>query len=109
MHIELPGQGSEVLLAQTVSATPRTFADDGSATRYRRAVSPWLDQQMGRASRTRFQAGRAGVAWARDPMTPNVFYVYALLGRSSSTVANASYEYLTVTTASNGRETAGAT
>src|SRR5262249_53138849 len=49
-----------------------------------------------------------GVAAGDDPVTAGTFYVYALLGKSDAMTAVTSYEYLKVTTAPNGRQTAGA-
>ncbi len=97
--------GTEVLLA-TVSATPRTFADDGTATLGTATPLP-LGSTGNWAALPSLGTAREGlgVTAAADPATPNTFHVYALLGRSTSTTALASYEYLTVTVAANGRQT----
>ena len=100
--------GSEVLLG-TAPATPRTFVDDGTATLGTATPLP-LGSTGTWAALPSLGAAREGlgVAAAADPATPNVLHVYALLGRSTSTTALASYEYLTITVAPNGRHTIGA-
>lgn len=101
--------GSEVLLAQTASATPLDFADDGSATPGTATPLPLGSTgQWTPLPNLGTKREGPGVAWARDPVTPNTFYVYALLGRSATATANTTYEYLTVTIGSNGHQTAGA-
>ena len=101
--------GSEVLLATTAAATPRQFADDGTQTPGTATPLPLGATGMWTPLPSLGTAREApGVAWARDPAAPGTFYVYALLGRSSPTTANASYEYLPVTIAANGHQTVGA-
>jgi hypothetical protein len=98
--------GTEVLLGTSPSTT---FVDDGTATPGTALPLP-LGSTGAWAALADLGTAREGVAvtWARDPVAPGTLYVYALLGRSSATTANASYEYLSVTTAANGRQTAGA-
>lgn len=101
--------GSETLLG-TVDASKTSFADDGTATPGAGAPLP-LGSTGQWAALPDLGTARAGlaVAWANDPATAGTFYVYALLGKSDATTAVASYEYLAVTTAPNGRQTVGAT
>ncbi|MDB4954783.1 MAG: hypothetical protein JWO36_2352, partial [Myxococcales bacterium] len=98
--------GTEVLLS-TVTAT--TFVDDGTATPGTAIPLP-LGTTGNWAALPTLGTNREGLAlaWARDPVTAGTFYVYALLGRSAAATATTSYEFLTVTTAPNGRQTAGA-
>ena len=98
--------GTEVLLAQT-TGTGTTFVDDASATPGTATPLPlgatgrWLTlATLGTA-----REGLA-VAWARDPAAPGTAYVYALGGLSTATTALTSYEYLPITIAANGRQTA---
>lgn len=101
------GPGTETLIATTTSATPRTFVDNGSALPGA-AVPLRLGTTGAWAALPSMGTAREGlaVAYARDPAVPNTLYVYALLGRSSATVANRSYELLPVTVAANGHQTA---
>ena len=100
--------GTEVLLA-AVPASPRTFPDDGTGV-----LGTELPLPLGSTGTWAALPGLGtaregpGVTAAADPATPGTFHVYALLGRSSSTTANASYEYLTVTAAANGRQAVAA-
>jgi hypothetical protein len=100
--------GTEVLFA-TTAATPRTFADDGTATPGTDTPLP-LGSTGNWAALPNLSVAREGLAVtaAADPGTPNTLHVYALLGRSSSTTGLTSYEYLTVAVAANGRHTVGA-
>ena len=92
------------MLLGTSPATPRTFVDDGS-------LVPGADTPLPLGSTGTWAAlpslGTAreglGVAVAADPASPTTFHVYALLGRSSATVASATYEFLTIGVAANGR------
>lgn len=102
--------GSEVLYGTTATPTPRTFVDNGSGTLG--TDTPLPVGSTGRwAALPDLGAVREGlgVTAAADPTTPNVFHVYALLGRDTATTATTSYEYLTVTVAPNGRHTVAAT
>ena len=100
--------GTEVLYA-TTSSTQLTLVDDGTATAGTAVPLP-LGTTGTWAALPNLGTNREGLAlaWARDPVTAGMFHVYALLGRSTVTTANTSYEFLTVTTAPNGRQTAGA-
>jgi len=100
--------GSEVLLATVTGASTITFEDDGSKTLGTAKPLPvgttgeWLQLP---AMATKREA--LGVAAAFDPATPTTFYVYGLMGKPTATTATGTYEYLTVTVAPNGRQTAG--
>ncbi|HEX7840343.1 MAG TPA: hypothetical protein VF469_22850, partial [Kofleriaceae bacterium] len=84
--------GSEALLG-TTPASPRTFLDDGSGTLGTPVPLPLGTTGTWRALPD-LGTPREGlaVAAAHDPSAPNTLYVYALLGRSSATAANQSYE-----------------
>lgn len=100
-----PGSG-EQLLAE-VNASTFELVDDGSATLTTAqplplgSTSAWQALPVLNAARE----GASGVA-ARDPLDPDTWYVYALLGRDGSTGLT-TYEYLDVSLAPNGRQTIG--
>jgi hypothetical protein len=98
--------GTEVLLG---TSNTTSFVDDGAQTPGTAVPLP-LGTTGNFFQLPNLAAKREGgaVAVAHDPLDPSTFYVYALLGRSASTTANADYEYLTVTTAANGRQAAAA-
>lgn len=100
--------GSEVLLG-TAPASPRTSLDDGSGVLGTQVPLPLGTTSTWSALPT-LGTPREGlaVASAHDPSDPAKFYVYALLGRSSATKAETSYELLPVTIAPNGRQTVAA-
>ena len=101
---------SEVLLgAAAITTAALTFTDDGSLTPGTAVPLP-LGSTGTFAALPSLAVAREGVAVAvaSDPVTPGVFYVYALGGRSDATTAPTSYELLTVTTAADGRQTASA-
>ncbi|WP_437911387.1 kelch repeat-containing protein [Sorangium sp. So ce302] len=98
--------GGEVLLA-TVDGDARSFADDGAA-------APGTDRPMPLGSLGRWaplpamgsaRTGAAG-AMAFDPADESRVYIYALFGLDEANEGVASYEYLPVTIAANGRQTA---
>ena len=97
-----------VLLATVNDPTKLTFTDDGSATAGTDKPLPlgstghWL-------SLPSMATPRSGLAVAAgfDPADATKFYVYALLGKTNASTATGSYEYLPVTVAPNGRQTAG--
>lgn len=100
--------GGEVLL-KTFDAATLTFTDDGS-------TAPGTEKPLPLGSTGKFaqlpamataRQGAAG-AVAADPADPTKFHVYALLGKGASQ-ALTGYEYLTVTVAPNGRQSAAAT
>lgn len=102
--------GSETLLGTVTGADMLTFKDDGMKT-------PGSDRPLPVGSTgnwlklpnmaTKRSAPGVQSAFDPDPTTnPNTFYVYAIGGKSSATAANASYEYLRITIAANGRQTA---
>lgn len=101
--------GTEALLQTIADPAKLTFTDDGTAVPAPEQPLPtgstghWLQLPKLGAKRS----GPA-VAAGDDPVTPSKFYVYALLGKSAATTANASYEYLPVTIAPNGRQTVAA-
>lgn len=101
--------GTEVFLGAVSSPTPRTFADNGTAALGTEIPLP-LGSTGNWAALPNLGTAREGLALttAADPATPNLFHVYALLGRSSSTTGLTSYEFLTVTAAANGRQTVAA-
>jgi hypothetical protein len=101
--------GTEALLQSVTDPAKLTFTDDGTAV-------PAPEQPLPTGSTGHwFQLPKLGtkrsglgVAAGDDPATPGKFYVYALLGKSDATTASASYEYLPVTIAPNGRQTVAA-
>jgi hypothetical protein len=101
--------GSEVLFATISGGAVVTFKDDGTAAPGTAGPLPtgstgeWLSLPTLGTKRS----GPAVIA-GNDPATPGKFYVYALFGKSAATTAVASYEYLSVTTAPNGRQTVAA-
>jgi hypothetical protein len=100
--------GGEVLLA-SVGAASLKYTDDGSAT-------PGTQKPLPFGSTGRWTAlpamatARKGAAGASgfDPVTAGKFYFYAMLGLNQANVAQTTYEYLPVTIAANGHQTAGA-
>lgn len=100
--------GTEVLLgADAITTTGTTFADDG--TRVPAAATPLPLGSTGRwAALPALATAREGLAvtWARDPVAGTTLYLYALLGRTGPATASATYEYLPITIAANGRQTA---
>ncbi|MFO0758316.1 MAG: hypothetical protein U0359_17620 [Byssovorax sp.] len=101
--------GSEVLIASIAGANVKTFADDGTSAPG--AETPLPTGSTGRwLPLPKLAQKRSGLAVTagNDPLTPNKFYVYALLGKTGAAAATGSYEYLPVTIAPNGRQTADA-
>jgi hypothetical protein len=99
--------GSEVLLKTLAGAATLIFADDGSSVPG--AETPLPTGSTGRwLPLPQLATKRSGLAVTSgaDPVTPNQLYVYALLGKSDAATAVGSYEYLPVTIAPNGRQTA---
>jgi hypothetical protein len=100
------GSGAEVLIAQ-VTAPTQTWTDDGSAptTSMQKTLSVG---SLGRwallPSLATARRALASVA-AFDPVTPDVFYLYALGGEGAANAVLASYEYLRVAIAPNGHQT----
>tara|TARA_B100000609_G_C17222735_1_gene441630 strand:- start:482 stop:3187 length:2706 start_codon:yes stop_codon:yes gene_type:complete len=98
--------GKETLLA-TVSAPTTTFTDKNTQTpqsdipRVLGDLGEW--RQIGNMTTPR--EGH-GLGIAKDPTTANVWYLYAVLGRSGST-NHRSYEYLRVSVDSQGVHTVG--
>jgi hypothetical protein len=103
----------EVLLASVTGSTTEYIDDGSQALQTATPLAP--------GSTSRWQAlpdlntarnQLHGVA-AADPDTEGTFYLYALLGKDSGSDADAdgtalsSYEYLSVITAGNGRQTVG--
>jgi hypothetical protein len=101
--------GTEVLVHTVNSSATLTFTDDGTVVPGTETPLPtgstgaWL-------ALPKLGAKRSGLAVAagNDPVTPGKFYVYALLGKSAAATVNTSYDFLSVTTAPNGRQTVGA-
>ncbi|MBI2390900.1 MAG: hypothetical protein HYV09_15015 [Deltaproteobacteria bacterium] len=101
--------GSETLLATVTGAATLTFEDDGSKT-------PTADKPLPLGSTGKWASLPAmgtkrsgvGVAAAFDPADATSLYVYALMGRSAATTNVGTYEFLKVTVAANGRQTAAA-
>ena len=99
--------GGEVLVA-SVGAASLKYTDDGSATPGAQKALPFGSTGKwtvlpAMASARKGAAGASGF----DPVTPNKFYFYALLGLNQANVAQTTYEYLPVTIAANGHQTAG--
>lgn len=101
--------GSEALLDTVNGASTLTYTDDGSKTVG--GDTPLPTGSTGRwAQLPAMGAKRSGPAVASgfEPGSTTRFYVYALLGKSAPTTAVASYEYLSVDIAPNGRQTVAA-
>jgi hypothetical protein len=101
--------GTEVLLGTVTGAATLAFTDDGSATPGTAAPLP-TGSTGAWAQLPALGTKRSGPAVAAgfDPADATKLYVYALLGKSAATTAVASYEYLPVTIAPNGRQSFGA-
>jgi hypothetical protein len=108
-----PGvSGDEVLIASP-AAPPAggmlLFTDDGTAT-------PGTAKPLPLGSLGRWRALPSmgtprmgpGAAAAPDPASPNVWYVYALLGKDTATTATGSYEYLPIALQPNGHQAVAA-
>jgi hypothetical protein len=101
--------GSEALIATVTGADTLTFKDDG--TKMPGAEKPlplgstgaWLKLPNLGSKRS-----APGVAWAWDPADATKFYVYAIMGNSAAATPTGSYEFLPVTVAANGRQSAAA-
>jgi hypothetical protein len=99
--------GSETLLGSVTGADTLLFKDDGSKM-------PGTEKPLPLGSTgTWFQLpnmgtkrSAVGVASAFDPADANKMYVYAIMGRSAATTDVGTYEFLPVTIAANGRQTA---
>jgi len=102
--------GSETLLG-TVSGNPAptTFLDDGSQAPGTATPLP-LGSTGNWLALPAMSTAREGLAVASGPdaATAGTFYVYAALGLDATGTGLTSYEYLTITTAPNGRQTASA-
>lgn len=100
----------EVLLATINSAATLSLTDDGTATPG--TATPLPLGSTGRwASLPTMKAHRKGGAGAAafDPVTAGKFYVYVGAGLDAADAELTSYEYLPVTIAANGHQTAAAT
>lgn len=99
--------GQEVLLADNVAGT--TLLDDGSKTPGTAIPLP-LGSTGRWAPLPNMAVARRGLAmsYGVDPAAPGTFYVYSFFGLKDATTANDSYEYLAVTVAPNGRQSAAA-
>lgn len=101
--------GSEQLLATVTGEGTLTFKDDGSKMLGAETPLPvgstgaWLKLPNLATKRS-----SPGVAWAFEPGDPTKFYVYAIMGNSAATTPTGTYEFLPVTIAANGRQTAAA-
>jgi len=107
----VPGK-DEKLLAELTGADTLEFIDDGTKTLGTEAPLPPGSTSAWQAL-PNLGAARNGPAGAagRDPSDPNTWYVDALLGKDSGAPnggqALASYEFLTVSSKPNGRQTVG--
>jgi hypothetical protein len=99
---------SEVLLTTTSGAT-LTLTDDGSLTPGAETPLP-LGSTGKWASLPDLATARQGAAGAAavDPADPTKIYFYALLGLGAGNAALSSYEFLPITIAANGHQTAAA-
>jgi len=99
--------GSETLLATVTGADTLLFKDDGTKMLGTEKPLPlgstgaWLKLPSMATKRS-----SPSVASAFEPGDPTKFYVYSILGKTGATTAAGSYEYLPVTIAANGRQTA---
>ncbi len=99
--------GSEQLLGSVTGADTLLFKDDGGKMLGTDAPLPlgstgaWL-----KLPNLAVKRSAPGVAWAVDPGDPTKFYVYAIMGNSPTPVG--SYDFLPVTVAANGRQSAAA-
>lgn len=96
------------LLAQVSGASTLSFTDDGSKS-VDTTKTPLPLGSMGKwAKLADLQTARSGpgVAAAPDPTDATTWYVYALLGKNTNTSATNTYEYLPISIASNGHQTA---
>jgi len=85
------------LLAEILNGSTTTFTDDGSLATT--TTSPLPVGSLGKwATVAALNIAREGhaVAVAADPSTAGKFYIYAIFGRSSATVATSTYEFLAV-------------
>jgi hypothetical protein len=104
--------GSETLLATVGASAPLNFVDDGTKTPAAGAAKPLPLGATGAWAKLPNLATKrsgAGVAAAFDPSNPAKLYVYAAYGKTAATTATGTYEFLPVTLAANGRQTAAAT
>lgn len=99
--------GTEQVIAEVTSGTE--YLDQGAAP-----IS--ADRPLPVGSLSRWQTVSAtmtmaregpGVAIGRDPVAPNVAYLYVLGGRQTATAATNTYEYLPITLAADGQQTTG--
>jgi hypothetical protein len=101
--------GKEVLL-DTVAVGQLTYADNGTKAPDK-TQSPLPAGSTGKwLALPKLGTKRSGLAVtsARDPSDATRWYVYALLGKSAASTANGGYDYLAVTLAANGRQSAAA-
>jgi hypothetical protein len=104
--------GSETLLTTVTGAGTLTFLDDGTKTPAAGAAKPLPLGATGAWAKLPNLATKrsgVGVAAAFDPSNPSKLYVYAAYGKTAATTATGTYEFLPVTLAANGRQTAAAT
>lgn len=101
--------GTEVLLATVTGAGTLTYKDDGLTAPGAEAPLP-VGSTGAWAQLPAMATKRSGpaVATGFDPSDPTKFYVYALLGKTGTNTATATYEFLPVTIAPNGRQAVAA-
>ncbi|MGZ3421090.1 MAG: hypothetical protein ACXVEE_24660 [Polyangiales bacterium] len=100
--------GSETLIGTVTGGGTLIFKDDGKADGTEKplpigSTGNWLQLPALASKRS-----GAGVLSAFDPAAGDTFYVYAMMGKDTASTAKADYEYLKVTIAPNGRQTAAA-
>jgi len=99
--------GSERLIAE-VGPSPQTYTDAGD-TAGTEAPLPFGSLGRWAAMPSMLQAREgAGVTFARDPVSADTYYIYAIGGRDETGALLSSYEYLPVTVEADGTHTVGA-